>query len=266
MYETYWRLNLKPFENTPDPRFLFHSPQHEEAITRMLYVIRENKGAGYVSGIYGCGKTMIARAVLQELEKDIYRVAFVANPRLNDEEMLRMILYRLTGQEPPQRKADVLIALERLLEANDRDGKRTVVVVDEAHAIQSPEIFEEIRLLLNFQTDQKFLITVLLLGQPELKSLIDASKQLSQRISMRYHLQGLSKEETALYVTHRLKVAGAGRPIFTPEALATIHARTGGIPRRINQVCDLALLAGYGSQAETIGPNLIQEAAETIEI
>lgn len=265
MYLSYWKLNEKPFENTPDPKFLYYSPQHEEGLARLIYVVREGKGAGLLTGTYGCGKTLLGNALSQELEKDIYRVAFLTNPRLDDVEMLRMIIHFLGGMNIPQRKSELLISLEDILKSNLRDGKKTVVVIDEAHAIEENSIFEEIRLLLNFQMENRFLLTLLLLGQPELKNKIDSLKQLTQRIAMRYHLEALNQEETSGYIKHRLKIAGNEKELFEEEALKLIYERSGGIPRRINQICDIGLLTGMTRKLEKISANIMKEAVETLE-
>lgn len=265
MYLQYWHLKEKPFENTPDPRFLYHSSQHEEGLSRLLYVVREGKGAGILTGVYGCGKTLLAHALSQELEKDVYRVAFLTNPRLGDVEMLKMIIYLLCGTEIPTQKADILMSLEQILISNLQDGKKTVIVIDEAHAIEQNSIFEEIRLLLNFQTQQQFLLTLFLLGQPELKNKIETNKQLSQRIAMRYHLQGLTLEETASYIYHRLLIAGTKRELFDENAIQLVYERSGGIPRRINQICDISLLNGMMHQAEVVNVEIIKEAIRDME-
>ena len=265
MYLEYWRLKDKPFENTPDPKFLYHSPKHEEALSRLLYVVKEGKGAGLLTGIFGCGKTLLGKALAKELEKDIYRVAFLTNPRLDDIEMLRMILHHLGTTQAPTRKADVLVALEEIFNSNLRDGKRTVVVIDEAHAIENISIFEELRLLLNYQTEREFLVTLLLLGQPELKGKIESNKQLNQRIAMRYYLDSLNPEETANYINHRLLIAGTRGEIFDEKSLGIIHARSGGIPRRINQICDLCLLTGMSRKSKQVTEDTINEAIESLE-
>lgn len=265
MYLQYWHLKEKPFENTPDPKFLYNSPQHEEGLSRLIYVVREGKGAGLLTGIYGCGKTLLGHALADELEKDVYRVAFLTNPRLDDIEMLRMIVYLLGASEVPTRKADLLMALGQIFDANLRDGKKTVIVIDEAHAIEQPSIFEEIRLLLNFQSRQQFLLTLLILGQPELKNKVESNKQLNQRIAMRFHLQGLTTEETAHYVHHRLLIAGAKAELFDEESLVLIHERSGGIPRRINQICDISLLNGMTRQSPIVGADIVREAITSLE-
>lgn len=265
MYEEYWGLREKPFENTPDPKFLYYSPQHEEALARMFYVVRESKGAGMLTGVYGCGKTLLGRALLTELEKEIYKVAFLTNPRLDDVELLRMITYHLGSTEVPTRKADILITLEKILVNNIKDGKKTVVLIDEAHAIEDNDVYEEIRLLLNFQLEDKFLLTIMLLGQPELKERIEANKQLLQRIAMKYHLEALSREEMVNYVEHRLRVAGGENIEFDSGALRLIYERSGGIPRRINQICDMSLVTGYAKKVKNIDETVVHEAVESLE-
>ena len=129
MYLEYWRLNEMPFENTPDPRFLYYSEQHEEALTRLLYVITNRKGAGMLTGVFGCGKTLIGQAVAEELGKEKYKVAFITNPRLDDIDLLRMIAYLLGAVEPPRDKTDVLIALNDIISNNARDAKETIIII-----------------------------------------------------------------------------------------------------------------------------------------
>ncbi len=265
MYEEYWGLKEKPFENTPDPKFLYYSPQHEEALARMFYVVRESKGAGMLTGVYGCGKTILGRALLTELEKEVYKVAFISNPRLDDIELLRMISYHLGSSELPVRKTDILITLEKILVNNIKDGKKTVIFIDEAHAIEDKNVYEEIRLLLNFQMEDKFLLTILLLGQPELKEKVEANKQLLQRIAMRYHLEALNREEMVNYISHRLKIAGGTNIEIDTSALRLIYERSGGIPRRINQICDMSLVTGYSKKVNTVTESVVREAIETIE-
>ncbi len=264
MYNQFWNLKEKPFENTPDPKFLYHSAQHEEGLSRLLYVVREGKGAGLLTGTYGCGKTLLSRALSRELEKDIYKVALLTNPRLSDTEMLKMILHLLGGTQIPQGKGELLMALEKVFASNARDGKKTVIVVDEAHAIEDPNIFEELRLLLNYQTDSQFLLTLLLLGQDELKEKVMAIKQLDQRIALRFHLSALNAEETAGYVNHRLLIAGTKNEIFDEGALATVFARSGGIPRRINQICDVSLMTAMSRGSKTVTDEIVREAVESI--
>ncbi len=266
MYEEYWGLKEKPFENTPDPKFFYSSSQHEEALARMLYTVREFKGSGLLTGVYGCGKTLLARALLKELQKDVYKVAIINNPKLDELEMLRMIAYNLGSYDLPTRKADVLIKLETIFKENLMDAKKTVIIIDEAHSIEDNNIFEEIRLLLNYQLEEKFLVTILLLGQPELKEKIENIKQLNQRIAMRYHLTSLNQKETEEYISHRLKIAQAKQNPFLPEAIQLIYQHSGGIPRRINHICDTTLLSAMGAELKTIDKSFVQEVMESFSL
>ena len=266
MYEVYWGLTEKPFENTADPRFLYYSIQHEEAFTRLTYAIQEEKGAAVLTGVFGCGKTVIAQAVLASLSKGKYETAFVINPQLSHVELLREILYDLGVKDNlPQAKTDILHSLDEILHHNMDNGKQTVVIVDEAHLIEDRLIFEELRLLLNFQYKNKFLLTLILLGQPELKEKINNIKQLQQRIAIKYHLSGLNEIETVEYIWHRLKVAGSQKKIFDDWALKNIYEQSGGIPRRINQICDMSLLTGFGKHNEIINEEIIMEVVKDLE-
>lgn len=266
MYEEYWGLKEKPFENTADPQYLYYSAQHEEAFTRIIYAIQEQKGLGVLTGIFGCGKTVISRAVLLSLSKGEYETAFVINPQLSNVELLREILYGLGVKDNlPSQKTDILHLLNEILLNNAHNGKQTVVIIDEAHVIKDTVIFEELRLLLNLQYKNKFLLTLILLGQPELDEKVNNIKQLQQRVAIRYHLGGLSEIETREYLDHRLKIAGAARKIFDEKAVKVIYEQSGGIPRRINQVCDLALLTGMGRRLGIINEETIREVIKDIE-
>jgi len=266
MYEAHWGLREKPFENTPDPRFFYASGQHQEACARMLYCIRERKGAAMLTGAFGCGKTVVGRVILQELNQQRYHCAVVTNPRLGDVDFLRMIAHQLGVPHVPAGKTDVLIALEQRMRNNAKEGRDTVVLVDEAHTITDPGVLEELRLLLNFQEADRFLVTLLLLGQPELAPLINENKPFEQRIAIKSHLQGLSRDETAGYIVHRLQVAGRAHAeaVFGTEAVAIIHDSTGGLPRRINRLCDMCLLAGFGSQAQAVAPDLVADEVRAL--
>lgn len=266
MYEAYWELKEKPFENTADPRFLYYSHQHEEAFTRLTYTIQEQKGLAVLSGVFGCGKTVIGQAVLLSLSKGKYETAFVINPQLSHVELLREILYDLGIKDNlPTQKTDILHSLNEILHNNMDSGKQTVVIIDEAHMIEDKLIFEELRLLLNFQYKNKFLLTLILLGQPELKEKINNIKQLAQRVAIKYYLSSLTQDETINYINHRLKVAGCQKQIFDDQALKIIYEQSGGIPRRINQISDMALLTGFGLQSEMINEKIILDVVKDLE-
>lgn len=260
MYLAYWGLNEKPFQNTSDPRFFCLCEQHEEALSRLRYAVQEYKACALLTGIFGSGKTLLAQALLDDLPPDKFALAFIFNPQLNPVEFLREAIYQLGVHDNiPEQKTDILHRLTDILNDNYAEGRHTVIIIDEAHLIEDRLIFEELRLLLNFQKRDKFLLTLLLIGQPELRDKITHMKPFDQRVSIRFHLKGLKPEETKSYILHRLRVAGAARPIFEENTFAAIHESTGGIPRRINQVCDFALLAGFGMKSPKITIPIIQE-------
>ncbi|MFH1201740.1 MAG: AAA family ATPase [Candidatus Omnitrophota bacterium] len=270
MYESYWGLTEKPFENTPDPRFLYHSQQHEEGLSRLLYAVREQKGSAIMTGVFGCGKTLLGRTLLKELGRDVYRIAFVANPQFDYIELLMAIAAGLGAKDLPTKKTEVLAnvvvdTLNNILVNNAKDGRRTVVIVDEAHIIRDEQVWEALRLLLNFQLEDKFLLTLLLLGQPELKEIVEANKPLAQRIAIRCYLDKLNREDTVKYILHRILITGRHAPLFNDSALNTIYEKSGGIPRRINNICDLALLTGFGRKLALIDSPIIEEAAADLE-
>ncbi len=262
MYEKYWGLNELPFENVPDPRFLYHSTQHEEALTRLLYATKAQKGAAMLSGEVGCGKTTVSRAFVQGLSSDEYEVGIIANPSLTSLDFLKEILYQLGIEKTAGSKPELLHILNDAMLQNLTKKKKTVLVVDDAQAIEDVVTFEELRLLLNFQLNNQFLLALILIGQPELRDKIAKIPQLDSRISIRYHLKPLDLKDTAQYILHRLKVAGMQRNIFTKEAIEKIHEYTGGVPRKINNTCDLGLFISFGKKVELIDSKIIQQLIE----
>jgi general secretion pathway protein A len=269
MYLDYWGFREKPFQNTPDPRFFYNSYEHEEALMKMFYVVDEGMGAGLLSGVFGCGKTVIGQALLDKLPQSKYKVAFITNPQLEYVELLRAIVRNLKTVELPDKKselsADALLELlNNILNNNARDGQETVIIIDEAHVIKDERIFEELRLLLNFQLRDKFLLTLLLFGQPELRQQIEDNKQLEQRIAIKCHLEAFHEKDTHNYIVHRLNVAGGKEHIFNEATFTLIHHRSGGIPRRINRICDLSLLTGFGKGVKTIDDKTVEDALKSL--
>jgi general secretion pathway protein A len=266
MYESFWKLKEKPFENTPDPRFIYYSHQHKEAVARMLYVVREHKGAALLTGEYGSGKTLLSRVLWHELQQENkFQSVFILNPRLSGLEFIQEIVHQLGAPEVPANKIELFHAMHKLLYASYNAGKHCVIVIDEAQAIEDRNIFEEVRLLLNFQLDTAFLLTIILLGQPELRYSVMSLPQFMQRMAVRYHLKAFEEVETREYILHRLGVSGAKRQIFDEEALHEVHVSSQGIPRRINTLCDLALLVGFGSNLETIDKSVITKISQDLE-
>ncbi len=270
MYEEYWKLKEKPFKNTPDPRFLYYSPQHEDALMKLTYTVTEGMGGGVMTGVFGCGKTVVGYALMHNLGKK-YKFAYVSNPQLTFPELLRAIVRSLNPLKLPDKKSELMTdslleILKDILVNNNRDGKETVIVVDEAHIIEDAKVFEGLRLLLNFQTEKKFLLSLLLVGQPELMEKIENIKQLEQRMAMKCHLDRLNEKETGEYIVHRLKVAGREKVIFGPSGIHFVYEHSGGIPRRINHICDLSLLSGFGKKVDKIESDLIEQVTKDFGI
>src|SRR5213596_2278107 len=259
MYEAYWELSEPPFDNSPNPKFFYLSPEHEEALVRLVYTVRHRKGCGMLTGEYGCGKTTLSRALIQRLEAERYEIGLLTNPSWNATDFLREALYQLGVETPERSKAELLHLLNDVFFRNYRDGRDTVVIVDEAQLIDDDGVFEELRLLLNFQTDDRFLVTLLLIGSPELAARVRRLKHLDQRIAIRYHLNTLDDAHSAAYIAHRLQMAGQSRPIFTEAAVKLIFDFTRGTPREINNICDIALLVGYSKKATAIDERIIAE-------
>jgi general secretion pathway protein A len=264
MYEAYWELTEPPFDNSPNPRFFYLSPEHEEALVRLVYTVRHRKGCGMLTGEYGCGKTTLSRALIQRLEAERYEIGLLTNPRWDAVDFLREVLYQLGVETAERSKPELLHLLHDLFFRNFRDGRDTVVIVDEAQLLEDASLFEELRLLMNFQTDDRFLVTVLLIGSPELRDKIRALKHLDQRIAIRYHLNALDYAHTAAYVAHRLRMAGRTRPLFTEDAIQLIFDFTRGTPREINNVCDVALLVGYTRRAGEVGEKIVAEVIKDL--
>ncbi|HUE38513.1 MAG TPA: AAA family ATPase [Candidatus Binatia bacterium] len=256
MYKEFWNLSRYPFENAPDPEFFYFSPRHREALQWLSYGIHERKGALVLTGEVGCGKTVISRRVVRELPEDAYDVAVVVNPSLSPTDLLREILFQLGVNPVPKSKIEILHELNASLLGGHRRGRHTVVIIDEAQAIKNAGTLEELRLLLNFQLNDCYLLTLILIGQPEWAERLSQLPQLEQRIAVSYNLHPLDRDETARYVRHRLRTAGVNgeEEVFTSGALDAVHGATDGVPRRINTLCDRTLLT-----ASQLGLNRVDE-------
>ncbi len=272
MYEAHWGLSEKPFENTPNPKFLYYSKEHEEALFRLLYVVEQRKGAAMLTGVFGCGKTVLGRALLDKLNKNVFRIAFITNPYLKSVEFLRAIARQLGVTELSEKlnemSADTFLQrIEEVLVNNSRDGKETLVIIDEAHLIRDDDIFEELRLLLNFQTEEKFLLTLILMGQSELMERARKHKPFVQRIALGYHLAPFDLHDTGNYIVHRMKIAGARHAnVFTDEAVSSVFENSGGIPRRINQICDMCLLSGFNNNVTRIDRSIAEDVVASLGV
>lgn len=268
MYLKYWQLQEKPFENTPDPRFLYRSANHEEALMRMNYCIGERKGAAMLTGEYGSGKTLLTRALLKELvrQEDRYKVALIVNPSFSSHDFLREIIFQFENEVLKEDKLELIHRLNDILYRSMNEGRDAVVIVDEAQAIRTDSMFEELRLLLNFQLNDRFLLTLILVGQPELRGKVSNLPQLKQRLGIVYHLNGLNEEDVPKYIGYRCAIAGRGESLFSDEATKLIFRETEGIPRKINTICELSLLQAMFEKKPIVDENIIEKVLEDVFI
>jgi general secretion pathway protein A len=267
MYLSFFGLNEKPFAITPDPRYLYLSERHAEALAHLLYGINEAGGFVQLTGEVGTGKTTIVRSLLAQTPKNA-EIALILNPKMTAPEFLLTICEEL-GIGVPDSAAESLKDLVDILSGYllraHAGGRRVVVVVDEAQNL-APTVLEQVRLLTNLETNTRKLLQIILIGQPELRELLARNelRQLAQRITGRYHLNPLTPAETAAYVRHRLRVAGATSDIFSPAALSEVHRLATGVPRVINVVCDRALLGAYSTDRHRVTSSLVRHAAEEV--
>jgi general secretion pathway protein A len=267
MYLTFFGLNEKPFAITPDPRYLYLSERHAEALAHLLYGINEAGGFVQLTGEVGTGKTTIVRSLLAQAPKNA-EIALILNPKMTAPEFLLTICEELGIGVPDSTLGslkDLVDILSHYLLRAHAAGHRVVLVVDEAQNLR-PEVLEQVRLLTNLETNTQKLLQIILIGQPELRELLGRNelRQLAQRITGRYHLNPLSHEETIAYVRHRLRVAGATTDIFAPAALNTVFRLSQGVPRVINVICDRALLGAYSLDRHRVTAALVRNAATEV--
>ncbi len=266
MYLDYYGLTEPPFDITPNPRFLFYSAKHREAFNHLLYGIRERKGFVQLTGEVGAGKTTLCRAMLEHLD-DRYATALILNPVMSAAELIKAVAIEFGLPVNGLDRLDTLAVINQFLLQQVERGLDTVLIIDEAQDL-TEELLEQVRLLSNLETDDRKLLQIILLGQPELRARLNSPRlrQLRQRITVRYHLLPLSRREVSQYVEHRLQVSGAnGKPSFTGPALWQVCRYSQGIPRLVNAVCDKALLAGFVQKRERIGFRMVNQAIRELE-
>ena len=257
MYLDYWRFKKFPFENVPDPDFFYLSNSHEEGLTRFIYAARMRKGSAMLSGEIGCGKTTLSMLFVRDLPEDKYDIGIVINPKLDSNEFIQEILYQFGIPEIPDSKVKCLRLLNEKMLANLEADKETLLIIDEAQLLDE-STFEDLRLLLNFQLNNRFLMTIILIGQPELVRKVKNIEQLDQRIAIKYHLTPFDFKETERYIVFRQQKAGGRDNVFSDEAIEKIFEHTGGVPRKINNLCDLSLLIGSSAGENIINKKIVE--------
>ena len=265
MYEQFYNLKEKPFNNNPDPKYFYPSPKHQEALDRLIYAINEHKGFVIITGEIGSGKTTVCRTLLNKLggKKEI---ALITNTHLNAKELLMSILEDLKVPYKSGTKIKLLSQLNDYLIKKMENGEDVVLIIDEAQNL-TPSVLEELRMLSNLETDTEKLIQIILMGQPQLRDKLKLKEleQLKQRVAVHYHLYPLTKEEVFGYVDHRLKTAssnGSDHKIFDAQALELVFKFSGGIPRLVNYACDNALLSGFVYERNNIDKALMKEVID----
>jgi general secretion pathway protein A len=266
MYTKYFGLNEKPFRITPDPRYLFMSERHSEGLAHLVYGVKDSSGFIQLTGEVGTGKTTLVRTLLARIPKGV-DIALILNPQLSEIEFLAAICEELHIPLPEDRASPraLVDALNGHLLASHAAGKRTILLVDEAQNL-STGVLEQIRLLTNLETAKQKLLQIILIAQPELRKKLSQSnlRQLAQRVTGRYHLEPLSKDESERYIEHRLKVAGGLGNIFDDRAKREVFKCSKGVPRLINVICDRALLGAYSSDVRKVTPQIVHKAAKEI--
>jgi len=263
MYKEYFGLKEDPFSIAPDPQFLYMSDRHREALAHLIYGMKADSGFVLLTGEVGTGKTTVCRCLLGQIPENS-EIAFILNPKLSVVELLATICDEL-GISYPQGSLSIKVFIDLinicLLDAHSQ-GKQTVLIIDEAQNL-SVDVLEQIRLLTNLETDKRKLLQVIMLGQPELNRILGRSdlRQLAQRVTARYHLEPLSRNEMEGYLNHRLAVAGVERPLFPVKTVNKLYRLTGGVPRLINLLCDRALLGAYVKGLNVVSPALLTAAA-----
>ncbi len=254
MYQSFYGFSEMPFNITPDPKFLYLSPTHQEALQHLKFGVEQRKGFIVVIGEVGCGKTTLCRRFLNELDPARYDTALILNPRITETQMLKAVLTDLGETKLARSQNDLVAQMNRVLLDRIEKGRDIVLIIDEAQNLKF-EVLEQIRLLSNLETDKQKLLQIVLMGQPELKDVLarDELRQLRQRILVHYELHPLSAVDVAHYIQHRLSLAGGnGRPSFTRWALRKLHKGSGGIPRILNNLCDKALLAAFVRESDEV--------------
>jgi general secretion pathway protein A len=266
MIEDHWQLTRRAFANTPDPAFVYRSPAFAEGFARLLYDATELRGGlSLITGDIGCGKTMLAQTLADRLAGSPCDVIILPYPKVTPSQLLATVARGVGIDTPPRGRLGIIEALGARLAERHRNGRRPVLVVDEAQ-LASPSLLEEIRLLTNFEDRQDKHLHVVLLGQPELRGRIRKRPQIDQRVSLRFHVEPMEPDDVRGYVEHRLKVAGSnGRTLFADDAITTLAERSAGVARRVNTLATQALFVGAMRKLDAIDAELMADVADDQE-
>jgi type II secretory pathway predicted ATPase ExeA len=262
-YIEYFSLEREPFSNAPDARFYYDSDQHSQALVRLMYAVNSNKGLAVLVGGVGTGKTTLARRMLDTLDESKYESSMLVmvHSSINPEWILTRIAMQLGVQDPAADRLTVLKQLyERLLEIEEQ-GRRAVILIDEAQMLQSRELMEEFRGLLNLEIPGKKLLNIIFFGLTELEDCLQLDEPLAQRVALKFHLNSLPIDITTSYIKFRLQVAGGKDGLFEDEAIAAVHRFAGGVPRLINTICDNCLFESFMLKAEKINARIVHSVA-----
>jgi general secretion pathway protein A len=267
MYEAYWQLEAKPFEDSLDDRFYYPAETHQGALLKLRYAVENHRPAALLSGGAGLGKSLVVQTLLRQLDESFAPRVHVVFPQMPADQLLAYVAESLAGSQrqgptPPIEQS--VRTMERVLAENGQRGRHAVVVIDEAHDLDDHRCWETIRLLLNFQYQSAAAMTVLLAGQPAVLPILDHMPELDERLAVKCLMRRLNLEETISYVQHRLQAAGAQRELFRTDALEAVHELALGVPRRINRLCDLALLIGFAEERDQLGHEQIESVAEEL--
>lgn len=267
MYERYWQLEHNPFDHDFDLRAFFRSDTHQATLLKLRYLIENGKGTGLLVGGTGSGKSYLIQVLGQQLAESHGPFVHLVFPQLAPGELLSYLAVELGAEVATDNTAApldrIVRDIEQRLKSLGEAGRHPVLIVDEAHLIEDVQVFQALRLLLNFQ-QQKCRFSLIFAGHPELLNIVRRLGQLEERVAVKCLLRALTLEETTGYVSCRLEAAGAKRPVFEPEAMRPLHELSGGVPRRINRICDLALLVGFADESQTISPEQVEAVAEEL--
>jgi general secretion pathway protein A len=263
MYTAYWKLNARPFDIGCDPQFYYPSESHQVTLLKLRYALDHPRGAALLAGAAGLGKSLLAQMLLADLPESFGPLIYIKFPQMSPSQLLALIAEELTGKDMDGAAADrSVLAIQRMLSKNEQEGRRAVIVIDEAHLLRDTDALETLRLLMNFAPSW----IPLLVAQPQLLPALEQAPELEERIGVQCLLRPLSLEESIRYIAHRMSAAGAADvlSIFDPAALDAMHQLSSGIPRRINRLADLALLIGFAEEQRRVTADHVAAVAEEL--